>query len=115
MVSSERRRVRRVRNPLVAEIVEVLMDAAGSAHQDVVISQIAARRGELQATESLAREIVAGFEDYLAKARRRRDRPTLLKRAFGEDSRRWALEPAAYALFEAPTRPQAAWPVRLQA
>jgi hypothetical protein len=87
----------RIRDRVVAEIVETLMETAGAAHQDVVIQRIASRRGE-PATDHLAQEVVGRFEAHL-KARRRQGSP-LLRKAFGEGSRRWMLEPQAYALFE---------------
>lgn len=87
----------RIRDRVVAEIVETLMETAGAAHQDVVIQRIASRRGE-PATANLAQEVVGRFEAHL-KARRRQGSP-LVRKAFGEGSRRWMLEPCAYALFE---------------
>lgn len=88
-----------IRDRVVAEIVEALIETSGAAHQNVIIERIAVRRGE-PATETLAKEIVSRFEAHL-KARRRRGSP-LMRRAFGEGSRRWMLEPCAYALFERP-------------
>ena len=87
----------RIRDRVVAEVVETLMETAGAAHQDVVIQRIASRRGE-PATDHLAQEVVGRFEAHL-KARSRQGSP-LLRKAFGEGSRRWMLEPQAYALFE---------------
>ena len=87
----------RIRDRVVAEIVETLMETAGAAHQDVVIQRIAVRRGQ-PATDHLAQEVVGRFEAHL-KARRRQGSP-LMKKAFGEGSRRWMLEPHAYALME---------------
>ena len=72
----------RIRDRVVAEIVETLLETAGAAHQDVVIAQ----------------EVVGRFEAHL-KARKRQGAP-LMRKAFGEGSRRWMLEPHAYALFE---------------
>ena len=87
----------RIRDRVVAEIVDALIETAGAAHQDVVIQRIAVRRGQAP-TDGLAQEVVGRFEAHL-KSRRRQGAP-LMRRAFGEGSRRWMLEPHAYALFE---------------
>jgi hypothetical protein len=80
---------------LIDEIVEVLVEFAGSAHRDSVILRVAARRGLVEAPDRLRRDLLNAFDLACAGAGAGEpERRVWLP--FGEGSRRWALTPEAH-------------------
>ena len=88
-------------NPLIVEIVDVLLMHGGSAHRDVVFDQVALQRGGRTASEGLKADLVDAFEQHCHRAAAD-DRAPLLRLAFGEGSRRWSLTHDAYAVVQLP-------------
>jgi hypothetical protein len=87
----ERRSEPRPRTPspgLIDEIIEVLNEFGGSAHRDVVIVRLAARRGLTEVSERLRRDLLNAFDAHQAACERHE---LLLWLPFGDGSRRWAL------------------------
>lgn len=97
-------------NPLVAEIVEVLLVYGGSAHRNLVAERIAMRRTREQISDGLKREIFEAFDTHCEGAAKA-GQPALVFLPFGEGSHRWSLTPEAQSFLEqapAPlTRPAA--------
>lgn len=85
-------------NPLMGEIVDVLLIHGGSAHSDTVVKHIALRRSKAPVSEGLRREI---HETFTIHRRRAQDAglPPLVHLPFGEASLRWALTPDVLAFF----------------
>ncbi len=86
--------------PIVAEIIEALLQRGGSAHRKIIADHIASvRMGKpTVATRELQQEIYEGFQRYLDMAVTRRPAP-LLHRPMGPASYRWALTPSGAMLF----------------
>jgi len=75
----------KLKDPLAADVATVLKHMGGAAHQDTVVSCVAAlkrQRGE-SVTQDLKARVVEVFEAY---------RDFFIK-PFGENSLRWALAP----------------------
>jgi hypothetical protein len=108
-----KRRVRlgraRFIEPVLADIIDVLLSSGGVAHRQKVADVIASRRlgRPVAADRAVQDEVYAAFGNYLAQASTRRPAP-LLCLPLGPDSYRWALTPAGETLFSpnasAPTR-----------
>ena len=86
--------------PIVAEVIEALLQRGGSAHRQVVADHIdSVRAGRpVAATRELQHEIYQGFQRYLDLAETRRPAP-LLHRPLGPASYRWALTSSGERLF----------------
>ena len=82
-------------NPLIVEIVDVLLMNGGSAHRDVVFDQVALRRGGCPASDGLKADLIDAFEQHRHRASAEHRTP-LLRLPFGEGSRRWSLTHDAY-------------------
>ena len=95
-------------NPLVAEIVEVLLIYGGSAHRNLVAERIAMRRTREQMSDGLRREIFEAFDAHCEGAAKA-SQPALVFLPFGEGSHRWALTPEVQSFLEqapaVPTQP----------
>lgn len=86
-------------NPLVAEIVEILLVYGGSAHRNLVAERIAMRRTEERISDGLRREIFEAFDAHREGAART-GQPSLVFLPFGGGSHRWALTPDAQSFLE---------------
>ena len=86
-------------NPLVAEIVEILLIYGGSAHRNLVAERIAMRRTEEQISDGLKREIFEAFDTHCEGAANA-NQPALVFLPFGEGSHRWSLTPDAQSFLE---------------
>ncbi|CAN5214247.1 hypothetical protein BH09PSE1_BH09PSE1_09520 [soil metagenome] len=87
-------------DPVLADIIDVLLTSGGVAHRQVVADRIASRRlgRPAIADRKVQDEVFGVFDDYLAVAATRRPAP-LLCLPFGAGSYRWALTPAGERLF----------------
>jgi hypothetical protein len=70
----------------IAAVVAALRALGGSAHQDTIVDLLA---GSPQAKHEVAREVETLLQSHP-------ERPYLLERAFGPDSRRWRLTGSAW-------------------
>ncbi|MES2342400.1 MAG: hypothetical protein V4597_12025 [Pseudomonadota bacterium] len=86
-------------NPLVAEIVEILLVYGGSAHRNLVAERIAMRRTQERISDGLRREIFEAFDAHREGAART-GQPSLVFLPFGGGSHRWALTPDAQSVLE---------------
>jgi hypothetical protein len=77
-------------NPLMAEIVEVLLSFSGAAHRDAVVDAIARRKSNDPASEGLRQQILEAVAIHRQKAEET-GRPPLVYLPFGESCHRWAL------------------------
>ncbi len=84
-------------NPLVREIVEILLDLGGAAHRDLVVAHVAKRRGIYRPSEAMRRELDEAFAAYCGGASDPRA-SGLLHLPYGPHSRRWALTDQAHAM-----------------
>ncbi len=90
---------RRMTTPIsIAAVVAALRALGGSAHQDAIVDLLA---GSPQAKDEVARAVESLLRSHP-------ERPRLLERAFGPDSRRWRLTGLAW---EYPVH-GLAWPER---
>jgi hypothetical protein len=79
-------------SPLIAEIAEALVELDGIAPRKLVIDRVARRRGALEASEALKRELTLALELHCARA----EREGRLA-AFVSGPRTWSLTSDAYA------------------
>ncbi len=86
-------------NPLVAEIVEILLIYGGSAHRNLVAERIAMRRTSEQISDGLKREIFEAFDTHCEGAANA-NQPALVFLPFGEGSHRWSLTPDAHSFLD---------------
>ena len=86
-------------NPLVAEIVEILLIYGGSAHRNLVAERIAMRRTSEQISDGLKREIFEAFDTHCEGAAKA-NQPALVFLPFGEGSHRWSLTPDAHSFLD---------------
>ncbi len=70
----------------IAAVVAALRALGGSAHQDAIVDLLA---GSPWAKDAVAREVETLLQSHP-------ERPRLLERAFGPDSRRWRLTGLAW-------------------
>ena len=86
-------------NPLVAEIVEILLIYGGSAHRNLVAERIAMRRTSEHISDGLKREIFEAFDTHCEGAAKA-NQPALVFLPFGEGSHRWSLTPDAHSFLD---------------
>ena len=86
-------------NPLVGEIVEILLIYGGSAHRNLVAERIAMRRTSEQISDGLKREIFETFDTHCEGAANA-NQPALVFLPFGEGSHRWSLTPDAHSFLD---------------
>lgn len=86
-------------NPLVGEIVEILLIYGGSAHRNLVAERIAMRRTSEQISDGLKREIFEAFDTHCEGAANA-NQPALVFLPFGEGSHRWSLTPDAHSFLD---------------
>lgn len=84
-------------NPLIAEIVEILLVYGGSAHRNLVAERIAMRRTDTAISDGLKDQVFEAFDAHCVGAART-GLPSLIFLPFGEASHRWALTPDAQAM-----------------
>ncbi len=82
---------RAIRLAIVVQIIEALEKNGGSAHCDVVISQIAADRKltDPQAVAALRRQVMEVFKAHCEEPAVPAQELVMFRRVYGPDSRRW--------------------------
>lgn len=83
-------------NPMMVEIVEVLLDCGGAAHRELIAREIAWRRSRMAPSDGLRREVFTMLTVHCDQAVQAGQKP-MITRPFGEESYRWAMTPDAKA------------------
>jgi hypothetical protein len=86
-------------DPLLSEIVPILLELGGAAHCDMVLARLAERRG-LEAIPDDLRQSAHRAFDLECRRQDVATKDQVVFRPFGESSRRWALTERARQLLQ---------------